>query len=520
MVLWLPALPLASGFDAEIEVLPSHQLGEVYPFWTVRNFVHQDMFADPEAVAGVIEDNPFIREVNCVRLIGGRSDGKNEFFKGLDENGNLICDFTLLLKYVNGILDAGFTPRIVLDNVPNAMRSELEFHHYGNTFPPDDYHVYHRYIKELVQALVDEFGYREVSRWRFRVGTEPDLKPGHWAGTKQEYLKMYDFAVNAVTQVIPDADIGPGNILNPLSRQGSDEPLWGLEIIDHAAAGTNYCTGQIGTRLTFFSCSWYDRIGGLNGVGGLSQTVRVIRRRLDNYPQFKGIPIEIAEFMILHDAQNHRLWAGDITEWSASWFAAVAEQVYALNIPKVHLWSTTTRGIFHPQTHLIEFLDKAVGGQRLESIVRGRFHNRIGAIAASTKESLYVMIYHHVSERSLDHPLDLRIQISIPPGSNWLADQWQTDADHGVFIHQFKQDCMDAGLEPLEGGAEFDGAIQRWYGPEGVALFEKNRAAYQKLSDNIRMSSSTPVETDAGYLIVDLTLPVHSVRMIRFHPVP
>ena len=36
------------------------------------------------------------------------------------------------------------------------------------------------------------------------------------------------------------------------------------------------------------------------------------------------LPLSIAEFAILQDEHNRRLYSGDITEWGASWMAAVA----------------------------------------------------------------------------------------------------------------------------------------------------------------------------------------------------
>ncbi len=71
-------------------------------------------------------------------------------------------------------------------------------------------------------------------------GTEPDLRPAHWAGTREEYFAHYDYTVEAVRSVLPDARIGPGNILNPRYSK-----RWGLDIIDHLAKGANalavYC---------------------------------------------------------------------------------------------------------------------------------------------------------------------------------------------------------------------------------------------------------------------------------------
>ena len=84
---------------------------------------------------------------------------------------------------------------------------------YGQCHPPDDFDRWYKYVRECVQGLVDRYGMERVGKWRFRVGTEPNLYPKHWAGTKEEYFKHYDYTVAAVESVIPEPLIGPGNFV-------------------------------------------------------------------------------------------------------------------------------------------------------------------------------------------------------------------------------------------------------------------------------------------------------------------
>ena len=205
-------------------------LGVCHNFWSISNFTSQHMFADPGYGAHVQRDKPYMKQVNCVRLLGGRHDGRNAWFQGVDEYGNVECDFTGMIQYLRGIQDAGYTPRIVLDNIPAAMSEPGELAKYGNTRPAKDLKVWHEYVRQVLQAMIDAFGVETVSRWRIRVGTEPDLNPGHWQGTKGEYLQHYDCTVDAVCSILPDAEIGPGNILNPAHADrvnGAGQKLWG-----------------------------------------------------------------------------------------------------------------------------------------------------------------------------------------------------------------------------------------------------------------------------------------------------
>src|SRR5210317_1680284 len=106
------------------------------------------MFADPTYGDRAKRDKPFMKYVNCVRLLGGRHDGRNAWFQGVAEDGNVQCDFTGLIQYLRGIQDAGYTPRIVLDNIPTAMSESGELAKYGNTRPAKDLKVWHEYVRQ------------------------------------------------------------------------------------------------------------------------------------------------------------------------------------------------------------------------------------------------------------------------------------------------------------------------------------------------------------------------------------
>ena len=147
--------------------------GVCYNFWSINNFTSQHMFADPGYGERIKRDKPFMKQVNCVRLLGGRHDGRNAWFKGVDENGKVDCDFSEMIQYLRGIQDAGFTPRIVLDNIPTAMSEPGELAKYGNTRPAKDLKIWHEYVRQAVQAMVDAFGIETVSNGDFASAPNP-----------------------------------------------------------------------------------------------------------------------------------------------------------------------------------------------------------------------------------------------------------------------------------------------------------------------------------------------------------
>ena len=159
----------AQGERVEIAVDVTSDLGEVYNFWNVFPVTVQAPFLDETQHAKLRRTYRYAKYINCVRLLGGIDLKKDDYFRGVDDQGEAICDFSEGIAMLRGIRKCGFTPWIVLDNVPAAMCDNPVKNRYGNTEPPNDFRVWASYVRQFVQALVDEFGRGEVSRWRFRV---------------------------------------------------------------------------------------------------------------------------------------------------------------------------------------------------------------------------------------------------------------------------------------------------------------------------------------------------------------
>jgi xylan 1,4-beta-xylosidase len=48
----------------------------------------------------------------------------------------------------------------------------------------------------------------EVKTWYFEVWNEPNLSPGFWSGTKDDYFKLYKHSVTAVKKINKDYRVG------------------------------------------------------------------------------------------------------------------------------------------------------------------------------------------------------------------------------------------------------------------------------------------------------------------------
>lgn len=220
------------------------------------------------------EYNPyeFVDYIQLMECSGGNA--WRDLFKAPDDFSVLDdYDFSALFASCRGILKTGAKPLLKLGNVPSKL-SRAQIREAGlntgsfdvNVFPPDDYHEYYVYIRALAEALAEEFTADEVRTWRFGVLTEyenndwfhtPDGDP---ARTLEAYCKLYDYTVEALTDVLgEDVFVGAHSMT-------CSEGLWDeTEFIRHCGAGTNYATGKQGTRLNYLSASYYESTPGRTG---------------------------------------------------------------------------------------------------------------------------------------------------------------------------------------------------------------------------------------------------------------
>ena len=354
------------------------------------------------------------------------------------------------------------------------------------------------------------------------MGTEPDLNPGHWQGTREEYLRHYDCTVDAVCSVLKSAEIGPGNILNPAHADHPEvagQKRWGLDIVDHCAAGTNTWSGETGTRMCFLECSWYGQVG--RPIDSFDVAVGKMRDRLGRYPQFADLPVSIAEFAVLQDEHGHRLWSGDITEWGASWYAAVADRVYDLDVKQVHEWAQATSGVLHPRAQVIGMLERMQGGMRLPVAVEAESAARAGAIGCKKDGSYFILLYNHRPWRAPSIPEEIDLTVKLGPseaGKGWEVSEWGIDRDHGVFVYQLYEDCRAAGVEPLPDSPIYGGNLPLRFGTAVRKVWAQNRKHYEELALPVELRQDEPLEVAGGMVKMSLRMPGHSVRFLVISP--
>ena len=132
-------------------------------------------------------------------------------FHGLlsDDMGTLIChQDKFLYSFFNAdqifdfLLSIGMRPFVELSFMPEALASggKTVFHYRANVTPPHDYKQWATLISRLVSHWVERYGAQEVREWFFEVWNEANLKE-FWAGTRDDYFKLYRHTVDAIKEV-------------------------------------------------------------------------------------------------------------------------------------------------------------------------------------------------------------------------------------------------------------------------------------------------------------------------------
>lgn len=109
----------------------------------------------------------------------------------------------------DNVLKAGMKPVVELSFMPSALASGEEYmlHYNINITPPKSYEAWAEYIKAFIQYLIQRYGLEEIRQWYFEVWNEPDLNT-FWAGTQEEYFKLYEYTARAIKSIDDQLRVG------------------------------------------------------------------------------------------------------------------------------------------------------------------------------------------------------------------------------------------------------------------------------------------------------------------------
>ncbi|QEE50839.1 glycoside hydrolase [Flavobacterium alkalisoli] len=126
-----------------------------------------------------------------------------------DKNGNPEYNYQYIDPLFDYLLSIDVKPFVELGFMPSPLASgdKTIFWWRGNVTPPKDYNKWEELITNLVQHFTERYGEEEVKSWYFEVWNEPNLD-GFWAGTQEEYFKLYQYTAKAIKGVNKEYKVG------------------------------------------------------------------------------------------------------------------------------------------------------------------------------------------------------------------------------------------------------------------------------------------------------------------------
>ncbi len=394
-----------------------------------------------------------------------------------DKKGNPIYDWTVIDKIFDTYLERGMKPMAQIGFMPKALSSNPEpyRHHwkpgakYGDIFlgwayPPKDYKKWAELVYQWVKHSVERYGKEEVESWYWEVWNEPD--GGYWQGTTEEYLKLYDYAADAVKRALPTARIAGPEVTSPVTERATG---FLKTFLDHVVGGKNYVTGKVGSPLDYIT---FHAKGAPNLVDGVVQMDMSRQlRSIDNgfkivasYPTLKHLPIVIGESdpegCAACSEEDYPQNAYRNGTMYASYTAASFARKYELaDFYGVNLLGAVTWGFeFENQAWFAGFRDMATNGVdkpvlnvfRMFGMMQGNrvkvagdlaydcFKIRdesvrgdkpdVHAIAAKGEKSSTIMVWNYYDKNDLDVPdADVEIKVEGIPGNKVFMNHYRID---------------------------------------------------------------------------------------------
>jgi xylan 1,4-beta-xylosidase len=226
-----------------------------------------------------------------------------------DANGNPIYNWTIVDSIFDTYIKRGMKPFAQIGFMPEALSIKPQsdsfqttpdrqkvYHYTGWNQPPKSYEKYAELVYQWVKHCVQRYGQKEVESWYWELWNEPDLS-FYWKGTTEEYIKLYDYAADAVKRALPTARMGGPETTNP---GGASAATFLRTFLEHVVNGKNYATGKKGSPLDFITFHAKGQPRVVNDTVWMNVGVQL--RHIDKgfeivsaFPSLKNLPIIVGE---------------------------------------------------------------------------------------------------------------------------------------------------------------------------------------------------------------------------------
>ena len=521
--------------------------------FTVDASQYGDVLANPASNVNVwsIEGDPFVGAknhpeydifefVNYVQLMqctGGNAQ-RDLFVDPYDRTVLDDYDFAPLINNCRGILELGAKPFLKLGSVPlkYSAKANTDAEFDTNIYPPDDYNIYYNYIAAIAQALVDEFGREEVLSWRFGVMTEYENASWFMANSGDpdesavEYCKLYDYTVAALVDVI-------GNVFVGAHSMTVTEGLWDeAYFIKHCANGTNYKTGEKGSRICYLSASFYDSTPGDYTDGKtLAETIDYLRKTAERHG-LNNLIFGIDEGRILcgntKGAIDDQLLSRTCGyAYQAGYDARMYKTMFENDINYFSSWYYLSSGLIDGNPTLSYHVARNAskfGGAKLVSTERTKRGfvpmAEVEAVSAFDEDdnTLRIMAYNFKNKVNYTAPADIKFTVKTPQfeGKNVKITAYVINDDCNYF-DEWQEDRVKYGIgDDCFGWSPDDPIIDN---PTTLSDPEARNIYFTELHNKYyECSKLVPTEQTAtvvnGEIALDITLDPHAVVFYEITP--
>jgi xylan 1,4-beta-xylosidase len=398
-----------------------------------------------------------------------------------DANGKPIYSWKIVDSIFDTYIQRGMKPFAQIGFMPEALsinpQSDSTYtdptrvkqkHYTGWSFPPKSYEKFAELVYQWVKHSVERYGKKEVESWYWELWNEPDLS-FYWRGTTEEYIKLYDYASDAVKRALPTAKVGGPETTNP---GGARSTTYLKTFLDHVVNGKNYATGKKGSPLDFITFHAKGAPRTTNdtvwmNLGVQLKSIDTGFKVVASYPTLKHLPIIIGE----SDPEGCAACPADIypnynyrnnTVYSSYTAAAFARKYDLAKSTGVNLLGAVTWAFeFENQPWFRGFRDLATNGVnkpvlnvfRMFGLMQGNrvpvvsnsvhttasvrdnsvrgAESDVNGLAAASDRSASVMVwnYHDKNDLSIP-PTPVTVTIKGLPSQKVLVTHYMIDQEH------------------------------------------------------------------------------------------
>jgi xylan 1,4-beta-xylosidase len=311
-----PTVPQDNPQPVTIQVNYDKPDGSFPPIWSFFGYDEPNYTYAPNGkkllreLAALSPQPPYIRVHNLLTSGDGSASlkwGSTNVYTE-DAAGNPVYDWTIVDRIFDTFVASEVKPLVELGFMPEALSTHPQpyRHNFPNgpvnaiytgwAYPPKDYQKWSELIFQFVRHLRGRYGDAALKSWLWEVWNEPDI--GYWKGTPEEFLKLYDFSVDAVLKAFPDARIGGPDTTGAASPRAAEFLRLFLE---HCAHQKNYANGKTGTRVDFISFHPKGSPKWLNdhvqmGLAGQLLAIQKGFEIVASVPEWRRIPIILGEW--------------------------------------------------------------------------------------------------------------------------------------------------------------------------------------------------------------------------------